>query len=164
MPRTHRSDSKTRPKPKYLWTTALASRVAISTGADDSIIAQPVDWERASSSFERATLVAVRGWFSIAPQSATGVATWFTYIGLYDEDELSSIADAVATYDSEDILFTSGGHQHGAIEPLRPYTEQLNVRVKRRITSAQQLRMVRSSDAGSIFSFSCVARACIRYS
>ena len=100
----------------------------------------------------------------MAAISATGTATWFAYIGLYDEDEPSSVADTVATYDSEDILYTTGGHQHGTVEPWRPITYQLDVKASRRVTSAQELRFVRSSDAASIYTFSCIARACVKLS
>ncbi len=150
-------------KARYLWTTALFTRVLIPTTASDSLIVQPVDWERGSSSFERATLVRVRGWYQTLPE-ATTKAAWFGNVALYDEDEASSLPDVVGTYDSEDVLYTTGGCQNGTVAEAPGARIDVDIKVSRKLTSAMELRFVRTADVANIFSITGVLRACIRYS
>jgi len=149
-------------KSKYLWTSALILNSTITSGVTETDIVAPADWERGATSFERATLVAIRGWLSVFPIAA-GSETIFMYIGLYDQDEGGSLADIVATYQTEDILWTGGHGQFAAQSTLPPRAFDINVKANRKITSASEVRLVRTGNAGSQFQVSGVLRGLIRY-
>jgi len=151
------------PKPKYLWTTALLDQFATATTVTNVEILQASDWERSSASFERATLVRVRGWMAFRVTSLAANSL-FMYVGLYDEDEASSLADVVATYDSEDILWT-GGIVTAATGLSEDNTKimKVDVKVARKITSAMHLRMVFTASNSNNIVVSGVLRACIKY-
>ena len=134
---TRRSNSAT--KAKYLWTAVLFREQTVSTAFIDIDILSPVDWERGATSFERATVVAIRGWLEFAP-ILTIASSVFSYIGLYDEDEASTDADIVAAYQTEDILWTGGTAQGLSIVTTAPgHRVDMNVKVSRKITSASQI-------------------------
>ena len=164
---TYRSKTtrKRGPKAKYLWTTVLVNNVACDETAQSSVILAPSDWERSTASFERATLVGIRGWYVFSQSLQTPTAI-FAYIGLYDEDEVSSLADVAATYDSEDILFTFGASLGGLAGSLSSAGNlaQMDVKTNRKITSASEVRIVRTLGAGNAsFTFTCLLRVCVRY-
>jgi len=158
--RSRRPARGARRKKNYLWTSALADKVDVGVGSTVTTILQPTDWERSAQGFERATLTRIRGYIAFYANTL-GTAQCFNYIGVYDEDESSSLADVVATYDSEDILWTWGSGQVSTIEAIRPTTVVVDVRVKRRLTSAQEIRLVSSASAADIISYNCVLRALV---
>jgi len=147
-------------KPKYAWTNLILTNQAATTGAGSSNIVEPADWERSATSFERATLVGIRGWIAVTRLVNTS-ASLFMYVGLYDEDEASSLADIVATYDSEEILWTGGTGNSASITNDPPM--MINIRAKRKITSASEVRFVRTASANSIYSISCILRGLVQY-
>ena len=149
-------------KPKYLWTSAVLLNQTVLSTVTSTEIVRPDDWERGATSFERATLVAIRGWFCVFP-IATTTETWFAYIGLYDEDEASSLADLVATYDTEDILATYGGSQFSNGSIQERFNMQVNVKANRKITSATHIRMVTTGNAGGVYQMSGVLRGLVKY-
>ncbi len=151
-------------KPRYLWTSVLLSNFATATTVTGVNIIEPADWERGPTSFERATLVRVRGWLSTRISSEAADAL-FMYIGLYDEDEVSSLADVVATYDSEDILWTGGTVRSstGNLSGNAVSHQHIDVKVARKITSAQELRLVFTTTFTTTLVVSGVLRACIKY-
>ena len=151
------------PKAKYLWTAVLFREQTVSTAFTDVDILSPVDWERGATSFERATVVAIRGWVEYAPILTTASSV-FSYIGLYDEDEASTDADIVAAYQTEDILWTGGAAQGLSTVTTAPGARiDMNVKVSRKITSASQIRFVSSTAAANVWTMSGLLRACVRY-
>ena len=156
--------SSVRARPNYLWTAVIADRVVASTSGVNLVVLDPTDWERGATSFERATLVAVRGWLHIVP-TTLAANTLFLYLGMYDEDETSTVGDIVAAYTTEDVLWT-GGLQYGAtgLEDNRAMHIDMHVKAKRRITSANEIRLVMTSSLSNNFSVSGVLRALVRYS
>ncbi len=80
--------------------------VAASASSTNNIV-QAADWI-GSAGFERATLLAVRGWISIHRNNAVQGA-WFAYIGKFNVGETIPAANAIATYGDEDIMWSGGG-------------------------------------------------------
>ncbi len=166
MPARHGGRGRQAPrgqKPKYLWTTVLLNQFAVLTTISEVNIIEPADWERGPTSFERATLVRCRGWLHTRVNSLSANSL-FMYIGLYDEDEAGSLADVVGTYDSEDILWTDGYCQPSA--NFDGDTSQhwgVDVKANRKITSANELRLVMTTTNAANQFVSGVIRACIKY-
>jgi len=135
----------------------LVSGSSVTTAADSSVIVDGADWERSATGFQSATLVAIRGWIAFTPLTLAS-ATWFSYIGMYDEDEASSLADVVATYQTETILWTHGGRQTSVIQAWTQGAVPVHVRAKRRLTNNMEIRLVRTANVTSIVQFTCLLR------
>jgi len=103
----------------------------------------PADWV-ATTGFDRATLLGMRGWYTFTP-AAVGTAAESTafYSAIYMCDEgvpANSMDPSVATeYADFDVLYSDGVAVNAtAIGPQSSH--QLQVKVKRKLTSASQIR------------------------
>lgn len=131
-------------KRETIWTTIVASGVAAAIpGANLPLsLVLPVDWVRGTN-FERgAVLAGIRGWYSVsyAATSTFTTPTWYMAIAKQEVDEVTAGQDwTISTpYNSEDVLWTDGGHI--SIATATPssnlnLSRQLDVRTKRKLTS-----------------------------
>lgn len=130
-------------KREMMWATVAAQSVSagVTSANIPTGLVLPVDWVRGTN-FERgATLVGIRGWYQVAYQAtSTSIApSWYLAIVKSEQDE-SLIHDwTIATpYNSEDVLYTDGGHMTIAATTPSGWqfpSRQLDVRTKRKLTS-----------------------------
>ncbi len=162
--RRHAFKRSTRAKGNKLWTTVLFDQVAMVTTGVDADILVPTDWERSATSFERATLLGIRGWISTAAQLDTA-SSLFLAVVKYDEDEASTLVDTVAAYDTEDILWT-GGVMQGPVNINSNNRRDWEVVIKthRRIESNTEIRLSSVATVNSHWDLTGVLRACVQYS
>ncbi len=154
-----------------IWTTLINSDVTILAGATKtgSDIVTDGDWTNVAGQ-ERATILRVRGWFSVAP-IPVGVLTdsgpVFGYIGIFDRDELSASASLANTYAEEDIM-TTFGHvfPYSNISQPSPDTwnEVVDVKAMRKIRAGQECRFVLTNQMSIDVDVSLVLRALVKRS
>ena len=161
MAKTFQGRHRGRPA-KYLWTAVLMDKIVVGAGVTELDIVNGAMWERSATGLEGATLVAVRGWLHAATLLSNDSQALFAYIGKYDEDEAGSLADVVASYTAERMLWTYGwqtlsaGHIAGS-------TTVVNVRAKARLLSKDDIRIVfTGSGTASSIQISGVLRGLLR--
>ena len=166
-----RSSRSARSSGALVWTTLINEESSIAVGATKtgSDIVADADWTGVGGQ-ERATILRVRGWFSVTIEPAAvleGAGTAFAYIGVYDEDELSVDASVAGTYKDEDIMATYG-HQfpYSNIGQPSPDTwdQEVDIKAMRKIRSGQDLRFVMTNKTPLILEVSLVLRALVKRS
>jgi len=171
MANRHRGRRATRAKGALIWTTIVNDTVTIlpaatKTGTD---IVADADWTQVSGA-ERAMIMRVRGWFSVAPDpvlAVTGSFGVFAYIGVYDADEPSLSALLADTYSDEDIMATYGhqfGHQDIGEAPGPQWDQAVDVKAMRKIRRGQELRFVVTNGGSVDIQISLVIRALVKRS
>ena len=172
MPRrSHGTRSVSRRGPKNnLWSVVLQDELSLGGGgALNSNIVQGSDWERASGSSERSTLMTIRGWLSVQSRPTAGVAnsagSLHAYIGVFDEDETPPGADLASTYGDEDILWT-GGYSYGAAGDMADVDQAFNVifevKAQRKVRNGQKVVLSLQSGLTTAVQVSGVQRALLR--
>ena len=134
-----------------IWiTTIVQASVLESTPTDVALLVIPADWV-SNTGFDRATLLGMRGWF-VAYQATAGTSADATggYGAIYmcDEGVTANSMDpsTAGEYADFDVLFTFGcAFATTAGAPIRP--EQLEVKARRKMTSASSIRMAVAVDA-----------------
>jgi len=133
-----------------LWVALVVEQDPVSTTPIESNLVQKSDWA-IGASFERATILRVRGWISCSVDGtiATDV-TLFGMIYLVDEDAGVQDASIPATYADEDILWT-GGHYFGpgdtaSIERAPSFDWDVDIKSMRKMNTGSQLRLSFVSD------------------
>ncbi len=164
----NRSRSVKRGPKNQVWTTILNQSVTIIAGATKTgtNIVQDDDWSGANGQ-ERATILRVRGWFSLVNKFATGSFAgggFFAYVGLYDNDELSAPANLAGTYAAEDIMATWGKEfaftDTGTVGDV--WSEVIDIKAMRKIRTGQALRFVATNSTANDAKISLVIRALVR--
>ena len=171
MARRGRVSRSAKQKGALIWTTLVNEESSIAVGATKtgSDIVADADWTAVGGQ-ERATIMRVRGWFTVTQEPAaalTGAGTVFGYIGVFDEDELSVDASVAGTYKDEDIM-TTFGHMfpYSNIGEPSPnaWSEVVDIKAMRKIRSGQDLRFVLTNKSSLICEVSLVLRALIKRS
>jgi len=171
MARRQRSQRASRKSGALIWSTLINDSVAILPGATKtgSDIVTDSDWTVVGGQ-ERATIMRVRGWFSVGIDPAGGLIgqdPCFAYIGVYDKDELSQSAALADTYSEEDIMATYG-HQfpYSNISQTSPTTwdQEVDIKAMRKIRKGQELRFVMTNQSALQVRISLVIRALIKRS
>ncbi len=158
-----------RKKKDLIWIPAVAMNVSLAAGATQQVqLVQGSDWADASTGFERAKLLSIRGWMSAQMDYVTANARTFAWaIGVMHET--ATFADlGLANSYLEDILVTGG-----KVDDV-PVTEDMghpgfnwdiNVKAKRNITSEQIINLGltnRTSIGSAPYTFSVVVRCLIQ--
>ncbi len=154
-----------------IWTTLLNDEVEMAPFATKvaSNIVQDSDWTAVGGQ-ERATIMRVRGWFSVAMQpvgALTASVGVFGYIGVYDEDEPSLGADIAGTYADEDIMTTFGHvfpYSNISQTSLDTWNQEVDVKAMRKIRRGQQLRFVLTNVGPTPLDVSLILRALVKRS
>jgi len=137
-------------------TTIIEASILEIAGFDIGDLVIPTDWG-GDSGFDRCTLMGIRGWLGHV-QQATGTATDVSalYLAIYvaGDSNAGAMAPGVATdYTAYDVLWTGGGITTATASSAQGNVigEQLEVKARRRLTSAQQVRISAglSSDTGT---------------
>jgi len=158
--RAHGKRFSGRDKKQYLWTAVSlqGSNITVGGAPLEANIVEPTDWERQPNGRESATLVSIRGCFSVTAELNTS-GQFKAYIAKYDEDETPSPNPlSVGTYVDEDILWSTCGQQQASIELWSGQVEQLHVKTKRRISNHDEIRLVLAASNGGVFEVSCLLR------
>ncbi len=150
--RTRRASAR---KGEYIWTAVLFDEVSVSNTTQGLPIVLSADFSSTTSQ-QQATLVAIRGWFSLASQNTTAPESVFMGIVKKDEDEsstgISMDPGIIDFYVREDILWT-GGWLNPAFQTAvgeRPfYHEILNVKAKRKLRGGQDISLQVVSQGGT---------------
>ena len=134
-----------------IWITTVFQASILEGGSSDAaLLVVGTDWAKANT-FDRCTLLSVRGWYNFA-QTTVGTSADATgaFMAVYKTDSLAaSPAFDVALasdYDKVDILYTDG-LAITAVSSQAPQTTQLNIKVKRKLTVADSVRIAINLDA-----------------
>ena len=137
-----------RPKAQYGWTAADPGLQSVGTTTVARVLVGIADWERGGGVTQNATMVGIRGFISYAPQVLQ--AQVWTYIGIYDEGETIDDPDNIVTLYTENILWTYT--YQGPVTTLTgTHTQEINVKVKRKITQDSAVYIVSRASAASGF-------------
>jgi len=127
-----------------IWvTTSWQSSLVETPGIDIVDVVIPSDWATVAG-FDRATLLACRGWWGVA-QTAAGTATDIpgVWVALYvcGSDSPANTMDPflAQSYVDYDVLWTGGYIGEASTRAQPPMDFQ--VKTRRKITSGQEVRM-----------------------
>ncbi len=166
--RRRRGASASRGPKNQVWTVIVLDELVVSSTTQDALIVDSTDWAvSAAASFERATLLRIRGWLSLTRAVTVAVSTsYFFAIYITDEDAAAVSPADTTMYTKEDVIWT-GGFAMGAGNASsveQPVIVSLDIDVKsmRKITSASQVRLgLVSGDAAANLSAAGVIRALV---
>jgi len=133
-------------KGNLVWiTNVIEASILEIAGLDIGDLVVPSDWE--GQGFDRCTLMGIRGWLGAAQAAAaTAADACGLYLAIYVTDQQSgAMAPGIATdYTTYDVLWTAGSAASptGATAQPAQYGQQVEVKARRRLTSAQEVRMV----------------------
>jgi len=149
------------------WSILIVEEQAVSTVAIEADVVNSGEWE-SGSSFERATLLRLRGNLSVSmPKTNTTINTIFLAIYLVDLNAGVKAPNTVAFYTDEDVLWSTAVlFQAGVAGSLEvPPTVQIPVDIKsmRKMTSGTEIRLTMiSTTAAQNINVSGVLRGLIR--
>jgi len=150
-----------------VWAVAAAFDTTLSAGTTTFIpcvIAD--DWSTGS---ERATLLTMRGWFSVCGQNQIAAAqlegsvAW--YIALMDEDITAFPSPFLPSTYVDEIIMTTGGHtfEHVAIGGRRNTKDwDINLKTMRTLHSGTDVILVLRNETADDVTFSGVFRSLLR--
>ena len=141
-----------------VWTSVATANEDVSDATQELDIVQSADWNVAAGR-KSATLLSIRGYITMR-RALANRSDVLMYIAKYDEDETSASPLLASTYVDEDILWT-GGYSNPPGGNI-PYTMEINIKAKRRISSGDDIRLVFIEDGVTNTMFlTCVLRALI---
>ena len=167
--RTRRSSSKLK---NNMWSVVLLNDVLVPVSPGvEALICEPDEWQAASTGFEHATLLRIRGWLSFTRISATPGTFHTVFIIIYKVDQDQGVVDASVglNYTNEDVLWTGGLNWPSVStvvgpEGTTPVTMDIDVKAMRRIDSGTDIRISLVSTVNNVTRASGVIRALIRKS
>ncbi len=150
-----------------IWTVVQIEDLVISLTPFEANIVQPSEIQGAATSFQRFTLLRIRGWLSAAPNVvnvAAGSFVWAIYVT--DEDAVVRGPLDTILYTDDDVLAT-GGVQFGisgagAVERNVGKTWDIDVKAMRKIDSGKEVRLTVESSVGNLTMISGVIRGLVR--
>jgi len=169
MARIRRTYAKKSGPKNNVWTAVTLANVVVSTTTIEVDIVDPDEWQPATTGFEHATLLRIRGWLSLSRNETNDASgTMFMMIYVTDEDDGVHDPSLPATYNTEDVIWTSGcafSSQQASSLEVGP-TIQLDVDVKamRKIDSSRQVRLALVATSNNLVLVGGVLRALVRKS
>jgi len=149
MPRrNHRSRAAHRGPKNQVWTSVINVEQALAAGVQqDANIVQSSDWTAVDG--EKATLLTVRGYITISGVNDATIIHPEGSVQLYIAKIGAAFTPApavnlAATYVQQDILWTGGFQWNGTAIGVADgvYHQEINIKVKRKITVADTIRLV----------------------
>jgi len=137
----------TRRAKDLIWVTTIVQAASLETssaGLDLGDLIIPGDWSL-SAGFDRATLMGIRGWLAMS-QTASGTAAEAPGIAscIYVTDQLTPANQMdplnAVDYANFDVIYTDGMAGVGTISAAGMRATQIDVRARRKLTSAQEIR------------------------
>lgn len=160
-----------RRKGNLTWITVVVkASILENTATQIAQLVIPSDWSIATG-FDRATLLAVRGWLTVTQQGAgtaaeASAAYWA--VACQDVSSADVMNPSVASdYDDYDVIFCGGLGLTAAASTvsLMPPAEQVHFKAKRRLTSQEEVSLFAFVDIDTATpraNFNGVLRALIR--
>jgi len=131
-----------------IWVTTIIQAATLETssaGLDLIDLIIPGDWSL-SAGFDRATLMAIRGWMGLA-QTATGTAGEApgAAYAIYLCEQLTPANQMdpmnAVDYANFDVIYTDGICGVGSVSAAGMRGIQLDIRARRKLTSASEIRL-----------------------
>jgi len=131
-----------------VWITTVIQSSSLETGGagvDLTDLVLPADWS-VTGGFDRCTLMGIRGWLAFN-QVASGTSADAPCIALavYVTSELTTANQMdplnAADYGGFDVLYTDGMAGVGTISAAGMMARQLDIKARRKLTSAQEVRV-----------------------
>lgn len=177
MARGRRHRAVRRGMKNQLWTVSIVDEFELTTGLSTAIFSPVVDedWQRASVSAEKCTVLRVRGWVSVVQELTAGVGgdgTVFAGMVLHDEEATTPNMSLVTSYGEEDLLWI-GGHLFGPVERVitveggttslaNQWHFDVDIKAMRKMRTGQAMDMVFTNLLPSSVEISGVLRALVR--
>jgi len=141
-------------KGDLVWvTTIISASLLENTPTDIGLLVIPADWTSSGGGFDRATLMAMRGWIGWSQQAAaTAGDASGAYWAIYVTDQAvaaNSMDPSTATeYSDFDVLFSDGISLTQTTGTAGPQvSRQLEMRSRRKLTSASSVRIAATVDS-----------------
>jgi len=129
-----------------IWVTTLVRSSNLEfSGADIAELVIPADWSL-SAGFDRCTLMGIRGWLG-CNQPGAGTASeapgMWGAVYLTDQSNPANSMDPnnAADYAVFDVLYTFGVVGAGTVSPVGVTGEQVLIKARRKLTSADEIRV-----------------------
>ena len=167
MARRSRGFRASRGPKNNVWTVVILNKFVVQPTPDVSLVVEGADWTGAAG-HQRATLLRIRGWLSVAPVATATVANAFhAAIYISEADAPITPDPGLATmYNEEDVLWMWGAQfsagNAGAVERPTAASVIIDVKAMRKITSTQEVRITIASDASGGLTCSHLLRGLIR--
>ena len=145
----------------------MAENVALSSVVTEAVIVDSAEWQGAGTSFQRATLLRIRGWLSVCHDAQDASAgSFFAAIYVVDAGVLPISPLNAALYTDEDVIWTGGWQSAtfgaGAVETRIPHVFDVDVKSMRKIETSREVRLTIVSTVGLDGRFSCLLRGLVR--
>jgi len=147
-------------------TTIVETSVAESTALDIAQLVLSGDWSLGNAGFDRCTLMGIRGWLGYS-QTAAATATEATGIwaAMYVTDGSVTTNNmdprTAAEYAQFDTIWTDGWAFSAATTPDAPRTIQLDIKSRRKLTTASEVRLATTIPTDTA-SPRCTVIGCVR--
>ncbi len=153
-----------------IWSVSLFNDAVVGPGVTSNVasLVAKTDWEASSVSAQRATLLRIRGWFSMRQETTVGVGSSgavYYYISLVDEDATVALGDNPNTYADEDILWTGGAFLPSLGDAsARSYIKDwiLDVKSMRKMRTGQVVDMAVTNTTANNIRLSGLIRSLVR--
>jgi len=156
----------TKPNNNYVWAVILGEGITVPVDTAPLILdlVADADWT-AIAGQKTATVMAIRGWMSfVSIGVAFSAGKW--YCGTQDEDIITGagISPAtVGTYVDEDIMWTGGWDKPAVVTDTGlMHHEVIDIKAKRKIQTATEVRMVLGASATNQIAVSVVLRTLLK--
>ncbi len=153
-----------------VWSVVLLEQALVDdTPTVEAVIVAAGEWQPASSGFEHATLLRIRGWLTASASFvASDSQVLFAMIYVVDKDAASANPLNATSYAEEDVLWTGGWAwpQRGTGAVERDVSQQMLIDVKsmRKIDSGRDVRLALRASSTTVLEVSGIVRALIRKS
>ena len=150
-----RSGARGARKRDLIWCTTRIDQLILDDALlSSTTILSPAEWEASTTGFDRGTVLRIVGWLN-AVQGAVGTFASQTMLAMYIIKNSSAATSAfsplnAASYDSSDVLWSWGELvQSGTLQADKgrlTYTLPIDIKSKRKISSADVLQLVTAMD------------------
>ena len=150
-----------------VWSSALLDESVLATlGQLEVNLVQASDWT--STGGERGTVLTIRGWLSVSAdndETAKAEGSVFWYIGVVSGPPGGAPPPGLPLSYVDPNILTTGGHLFGSVAlnvHRNSMTWDINVKTKRTIRAAQDIRLVLFNASPDTLNISLVTRSLVR--
>lgn len=147
MAKRRRGGRAVRRNRDLIWITSILEETLLESTLDIALLVIPTDWSGSNAGFDRATILGIRGWMHLVQvAAATALDATGAWLSIYKTDQAVPLnandPHDSTDYNVNDTLWTGGMGLNlttGTSSPL-PVMD-INVKTRRKITSADSLRL-----------------------
>ena len=150
-----------------IWSVIQIEQATLDGTVVDADIVQSSEWQGSGTSFQRATLLRIRGWLSVtqtAVDTDAGTAVFAIYV--VDANAAAISPRNTSLYTDEDVLWTwgtqFGGRGVGAVETAQAFNATIDVKSMRKLNTAMDVRLAMIATSAAPCLVSGVVRGLIR--